>query len=319
MKKKIILLIIAILILIVIPITIFFLTNCSNEKTPEKGDENTMTNNNSAIIYFSATGTTKKIAERIARYSNSDLIEIIPKEKYTSADLDYNSDCRANREQNDNESRPEIENKIDISKYDAIYLGYPIWWGTNPKIILTLLDSYDFSGKTIFPFCTSGSSGIETSVQELRNYNSNLNIKDGKRFSSSSIETEIVDFVNRSKTELNVQDKDASSMKVTINGTEYTINLEKNDTAKRLYELAPFEVTMKELNGNEKYIYLSDSFPINSYKPEHIKQGDVMLFDNSCLVIFYKTFDTPYSYSKIGHIDNLPDLGNESIIAKFEH
>ena len=80
MNKKTLLLIITILILIAIPITLFFLTNCSNEKTPEKGNENTMTNNNSAIIYFSATGTTKKIAERIAKYSNSDLIEIIPKE-----------------------------------------------------------------------------------------------------------------------------------------------------------------------------------------------------------------------------------------------
>ena len=153
-------------------------------------------NSKSVVLYFSATGTTKSIAERIATQSNSDIIEIIPKEKYKSEDLNYNSDCRANREQNDSKARPEIENTIDITKYDTIYLGYPIWWGTNPKIILTLLDKYDFTGKTIIPFCTSGSTGISNSVGDLRNYNSKLNIKDGKRFSSNDSDDVIKDFIN---------------------------------------------------------------------------------------------------------------------------
>lgn len=153
-------------------------------------------NATSLVLYFSATGTTKKIAERIASKSGSNIIEIIPKEKYTSADLDYNKDCRANREQNDDKARPEIENKIDIDKYETIYLGYPIWWGTNPKIILTLLDTYDFSGKTIIPFCTSGSSGIGESVNSLRKYNSKLNIKDGKRFAASDDDKVIEEFLN---------------------------------------------------------------------------------------------------------------------------
>ena len=152
-------------------------------------------NSNSVVIYFSATGTTKKVAERIAAKSNSDIIEIIPKKKYKSEDLDYNGDCRANREQNDSSARPEIENTIDITKYNTIYLGYPIWWGTNPKIILTLLDTYDFMGKTIIPFCTSGSTGISDSVTDLRNYNSNLIIKDGQRFSSSDSDEVIDTFV----------------------------------------------------------------------------------------------------------------------------
>ena len=153
-------------------------------------------NDTSLVLYFSATGTTKKIAERIASKSGSDIIEIIPKEKYTSKDLDYNEDCRANREQNDDKARPEIENKMDIDKYQTIYLGYPIWWGTNPKIILTLLDTYDFSDKMIIPFCTSGSSGIEESVNSLRKYNSKLNIKDGKRFAASDDDKVIEEFLN---------------------------------------------------------------------------------------------------------------------------
>ncbi len=179
-------------------ISILFVVGCNKEvENPTENETivNSNSNSNPVVIYFSATGNTKDIAEKIANKLNSDIIEIVPKVKYTSADLNYNSDCRANREQNDKNARPEIENTIDISKYDTIYLGYPIWWGTNPKIILTLLDTYDFSNKTIIPFCTSGSSGIGTSVKELRNYNSKLNIKDGKRFSSNASDKDINNFI----------------------------------------------------------------------------------------------------------------------------
>ena len=196
MKK---ILIISILVLI----TIFSITGCKSEEekvpksTPTTTKEETQ-NNNSLVLYFSATGTTKSIAKRIAKESNSDIIEIIPKEKYKSEDLNYNSDCRANKEQKDSKARPEIKNKIDINKYNKIYLGYPIWWGTNPKIILTLLDTYDFTGKTIIPFCTSGSTDITDSVSDLREYNSKLTIKDGKRFSSSDSDDDIKKFIKNS-------------------------------------------------------------------------------------------------------------------------
>ena len=192
MKKKIIL---SFLILLIV----FIITGCvtkNDTKNNNNSDNVTKEKSSSVVLYFSATGTTKSIAERIAKESNSDIIEIIPKEKYKSEDLNYNSDCRANREQKDSKARPEIENNIDISKYDTIYLGYPIWWGTNPKIILTLIDTYDFTDKTIIPFCTSGSSDIKDSVDDLRNYNDKLNIKDGKRFSSNDSDEIIKEFVN---------------------------------------------------------------------------------------------------------------------------
>ena len=192
MKKNIIISVIVLLVLITITGCITKKDNSNNTNSTSKTEENS----NTVVLYFSATGNTKSIAKRIAKESNSDIIEIIPKEKYKSEDLDYNSDCRANREQNDSTARPEIKNKIDISKYDTIYLGYPIWWGTNPKIILTLLDTYDFNGKTIIPFCTSGSSDISKSVNDLRDYKSNLTIKDGKRFSSTDSDKEIKEFVN---------------------------------------------------------------------------------------------------------------------------
>ena len=174
---------------------IFLITGCEKNTKSNNSNNEGKTNTNSVVLYFSATGTTKRIAERIANELNSDIIEIAPNEEYKDEDLDYNNDCRANREQNDPESRPEIKNTIDISKYDTIYLGYPIWWGTNPKIILTLLDTYDFSNKTIIPFCTSGSTGISESVNDLRSYNSKLNIKNGQRFSSSTSDEEILNFI----------------------------------------------------------------------------------------------------------------------------
>ena len=109
-----------------------------------------------------------------------------------------------------------------------------------------------------------------------------------------------------------------SNIKVTIDNKTYTLELEDNETARSFIDLLPQEYSMSELNGNEKYIYLDSSLPTNSSNPKHINSGDVMLYGNNCLVIFYKSFDTSYSYTKIGHIDNLDDLGNESIIAKFE-
>ena len=122
--------------------------------------------------------------------------------------------------------------------------------------------------------------------------------------------------------ENNIEDNNSnaviSSVKVTINNKEYTLNLEDNETAKSFADLLPQEFNMSELNGNEKYIYLNTTLPTNTSNPKHINSGDVMLYGDNCLVIFYKSFDTSYSYTKIGHIDNLDNLGNGSITAKFE-
>jgi len=198
-----------VLICLIAIITVFTITGCNKKEetknnTPE-GTKSTETNKNNSteqnngkalVLYFSATGNTKKVAEKVALESKSDIIEIIPKVAYKEDDLKYSGDCRANREQNDPKARPEIKNDIDITKYDTIYLGYPIWWGTIPKIILTLLDKYDFTNKTIVPFCTSGSTGIKGSVSDLRNYNNKLNIKDGKRYGTKFTDKDIKDLIN---------------------------------------------------------------------------------------------------------------------------
>ncbi|MDO4563584.1 MAG: flavodoxin [Clostridia bacterium] len=140
------------------------------------------------VAYFSCTGNTKSAAEEIQNQSGADIFEIVPQEPYTSTDLNYsNVDCRANREMNDDSSRPAISGEIDnFSDYETIFIGYPIWWGTMPKIINTLLDAYDFSGKTIIPFCTSGGSGIGMSVSAIRAEEPNSKVLDGQRIRSTS-------------------------------------------------------------------------------------------------------------------------------------
>ena len=123
---------------------------------------------------------------------------------------------------------------------------------------------------------------------------------------------------NSTSSELNSTVEVIKSVKAIINEKEYIINLEDNETSKNFVNLLPQELKLSELNGNEKYIYLDYTLPTNSFNPKRINSGDVMLYGNNCLVIFYKSFDTSYSYTKIGHIDNLPNLGNSSITVKFE-
>ena len=114
------------------------------------------------------------------------------------------------------------------------------------------------------------------------------------------------------------EEEQMKNIKVIIKNQKYNVTLEGNETVNEFLEMLPQEFTMKELNGNEKYVYMDNSLPTNSINQKHIKSGDIMLYGNDCLVIFYKSFDTNYSYTKIGHIDNLPDLENDSVIVKFE-
>ena len=137
---------------------------------------------------------------------------------------------------------------------------------------------------------------------QKNNQNNNINTKEETNYESN----------------LNNYNEEIQSMKIFINNKEYIIALENNETSNALVAKLPLEFNMSELNGNEKYIYIDDSLPTNSSNPKHINAGDVMLYGDNCLVIFYKSFDTSYSYTKIGHINNLPNLGNGSIQVKIE-
>lgn len=122
------------------------------------------------VAYFSASGTTAKAAWKLSEVTGADLYEIKPKIPYTKADLNWmDKNSRSSAEMNDPASRPEIAEKLpDMEKYDVIFVGFPIWWYVAPKIINTFLESYDFSGKTIVPFATSGGSGMGRTNEKLK-------------------------------------------------------------------------------------------------------------------------------------------------------
>lgn len=139
----------------------------------------------SLVLYFSATGNTAEAARGLADQTGAELRQIVPEEAYTADDLNYNDDsCRANREMNDPTARPAIAAGAEgLEDYDVIYLGFPIWWGTMPRIINTLADTGALAGKTVMPFCTSGGSGISAAVEALREAEPEADVRDGLRLS----------------------------------------------------------------------------------------------------------------------------------------
>ncbi len=153
---------------------------------------------NTIVIYFSATGTTKGVAERIADVTNADLFEIVPAEPYTSADLDWNDkNSRTTIEMNDQNARPEIaDDTVSFDGYSTIYIGYPIWWGDAPRIMSTFVEAHDFDGLTVIPFCTSGGSGIGRSGSNLASLAGSGNWLDGDRLDAGISEEELGTWIN---------------------------------------------------------------------------------------------------------------------------
>jgi flavodoxin len=141
----------------------------ADEVANESGEEDAAVDRNKIlVVYFSCTGTTESLARYAADILGADVYEIVPEEPYTDADLAYYTGGRADQEQNDPDARPAISGSVEnMDKYDTIILGYPIWHGQAPRIISTFLESYDFSGKLIVPFCTSHSSGVGSSADNL--------------------------------------------------------------------------------------------------------------------------------------------------------
>ena len=139
------------------------------------------------VAYFSASGVTAKAAGKLAKAADADLFEIKPVQPYTRADLDWmNKKSRSSVEMSNPDSRPEIGNKIpDMGQYDTVFVGFPIWWYVAPTIINTFLESYDFTGKKIATFATSGGSGMGKTDSILKKCAPNADWKEGKRFGSA--------------------------------------------------------------------------------------------------------------------------------------
>ena len=174
-----------------------------NEATTKQESENVNMESGSHIlvVYFSATGTTKGVAEKIAAVTGADMYEIEAAQEYTDADLDYgDSNSRTSKEQNDSSVRPEIGSAtISLDGYDTIYIGYPIWWGEEPRIMDTFVENYDFDGITMIPFCTSGGSGVGRSDKNLAEHAGSGNWLKGERLSGSASESDIENWISNLK------------------------------------------------------------------------------------------------------------------------
>ena len=174
----------------------------------QKQSEQTSSSNNAQnpkemktlVAYFSASGVTKGVAQKLAEVAGAGLHEITPEKRYTDADLDWhNKQSRSSVEMADKNSRPAITDKLEnMADYDVIYVGFPIWWYTAPTIINTFMESYDFKGKTVIPFATSGGSTIEQACKDLKAAYPDVNWKDGKLLNNATA-TDLQKWVDSNK------------------------------------------------------------------------------------------------------------------------
>ena len=162
--------------------------NAETKATDAADATEASSNNKTLVVFFSATGTTKGVAQMIADATGADTYEILAAQTYTEADLNWNDkNSRTTTEQNDKSVRPEIgSEKLSLDGYSTIYIGYPIWWGEEPRIMDTFAQSYDFTGKTMIPFCTSGGSGIGSSGKNLAEIAGTGNWVEGDRLSADT-------------------------------------------------------------------------------------------------------------------------------------
>ena len=274
--------------------------------------ENTDVNTETAdvlVAFFSRTGNTKPLAEYAAEYYDADLYEIVAQEPYSDEDINYSdSGSRTSIEQNDKSIRPEIDGTVEnMEQYDTIILAYPIWWGQAPRIIDTFLESYDFSGKTIIPFCTSASSDIGSSDDELYELVSDsVNWIPGKRFAAGSSRDELTQWLEEvfpAGASAREESNERTAMKLYINGTEIPVTWENNAAVDELLEETKSKdivVDMSMYGGWEQVGSLGKSYTRNDTQIT-AQNGDIMLYNGNQIVVFYG--ENSWSYTRLGKMD----------------
>ncbi len=151
------------------------------------------------VAYFSASGVTAKVAANLAKAISADLYEIAPEVPYTDADLNWmNKKSRSSVEMQDRSSRPAIATKVEnMEQYDTVFVGFPIWWYREPSIIDTFMEAYDFSGKTVVPFATSGGSGLGDSYKNMQELAPAAIVKDGRKFAPSASDASLKEWAEQ--------------------------------------------------------------------------------------------------------------------------
>ena len=264
-------------------------------RAPEQPEENGST---ALVVYFSATGTTRGLAEKIAALTGADLVEIIPAQPYTTEDLNYNDrTTRATVEQNTADARPEIANDISLDGYTTVYLGYPIWWGQAPRILSTFVESHDFTGITVIPFCTSGSSDIGQSDDTLAEQAGSGNWLQGKRFDANVGDDILLSWIN--ETGGATVDK---TLNLVIGDTEVSVAWEDNTSVDALTEIVkaePLTVQLAMYGGFEQVGPLGTSLPRDDVQTT-TQAGDIVLYSGNQIALFYGS--NSWAYTMLGRI-----------------
>lgn len=299
---------------------IFGFTACAGgSHTPSTDKSETTVNSEILIVYFSCTGTTEKIADHIIENTGGTRYRIQPEAPYTEEDLKYYSGGRADREQADPAARPAISGNVEnMERYKTVFLGYPIWHGQAPKIIYTFLESYDFSDKTIVPFCTSHSSGIGSSDTNLHSLAPAAEWKAGKRFGSGASKESVNEWIDGFG--LTTETKEANmQIYITAGDTRLTATLEDNSATAALKErlkTAPVTIDMSDYGGFEKVGDFGFNLPASDEQVT-TQACDFVLYRGNRLVIFYGS--NTWSYTRLGKITGVtPDelktiLGNGNV------
>ena len=277
-------------------------TSASQEKAPD-GEAG----NDTLVVVFSCTGTTKGVAEKIVSVTGADFYEITAAEPYTDDDRDWTNDSsRCSVEQDDKDARPAIGSEpVDLSGYEVIYIGYPIWFGQEPRIMDTFVESYDFGTATVIPFCTSGSSGIGSSGTDLAANAESGNWLAGKRFDSGVTEDEIREWIGTdlgltlASTSVSAEENE---MILKISDNIVSVKWEDNDSVKELKELAAggLTINMSMYGGFEQVGSIGSSITRNDVKTT-TSSGDIVLYSGDQIVIFYGS--NTWDYTKLGKID----------------
>ena len=266
---------------------------------------------NVLVAYFSCTGNTEGVAELIAEKTGGTLWEIVPEVPYTDADLDYSdSGCRANREQNDENARPAIANEVeDIVSYDTVFIGHPIWWGDAPRIVQTFLESYDFSGKEVYTFSTSGSSSGSGAFNGLSSEYPDIDFVENLHFTSSqlaSAQTRVESWIE----ELGIMNNEQKNrLSFTVGGETVYATLYDNSVARGLVSRLPLTLEFSDYNGTEKIAYLPDgsedrdlSDVPTSCTPS---AGDIAMYAPwGNLAVFYRDFRFSDGLVPVGKLDD---------------
>ena len=271
--------------------------------TSSSNGEQTVVSTNAITVYFSVTNNTEKIANYIVELKGTAKYEIEPKVPYTDADINYgDSNSRTTKEQNDDTARPEIGSEnLDLSNYDLIFLGYPIWWGQAPKIMYTFLEKYeDLSDKTIIPFVTSGSSGIGSSATNLAKSAPTANWLEGRRFSSSSSKDEVSNWLDS----LPIKNKEKeNSMNVYVDNNKLEVTLEDNSSVYALLDVLKERDIVYQAHDYGDFEKVGDigvNLPQNNTQITTVP-GDVILYQGNNICLYYDT--NSWNFTKLGHIN----------------